>query len=155
MTDTVEARLKEAGLSVPEAAAPAANYVPVVRTGNLLFISGQIPLVNGEVTYKGKVGRDFTTEEAQACARLVGLNIIGQAKAALDGDLGRVRRVVKLGGFVNCTDDYTDQPKVINGASDLMVLAFGDAGRHARFAVGTNALPLGIAVEIDAVIEVD
>lgn len=151
---SIEQRLAEKNIVLPTVAAPAANYVPTVQSGNLLFVSGQIPMLNGQIQYQGKVGKDFTLEQAQACARLCGLNILAQTKAAL-GSLDRVKRVVKLGGFVNCVDGYADQPKVINGASDLMVEVFGDAGRHARFAVGTNALPLNVAVEIDAILEIE
>lgn len=153
MTGTIDQRLVEKGIILPTVAAPAANYVPAVISGNLLFVSGQVPMLNGQLQYVGKVGKDYSLEEAQACARLVGLNILAQAKAAL-GSLDRVRRVVKLGGFVNCSDGYADQPKVVNGASDLMVEVFGDMGRHARFAVGTNALPMNVAVEIDAIFEI-
>ncbi len=155
MTGTIEARLAELNIELPEAAAPAANYVPWVVSGNLVFIAGQVPFWNGELRYVGKVGSDLDVEEAVAAARIVGLNIIAQAKAAAGGDLDRVSRIVKLGGFVNCVDGFTQQPAVINGASDLMVEVFGDKGRHARFAVGSNALPLGVAVEIDAVVELD
>ncbi|WP_373084453.1 RidA family protein [Sneathiella sp.] len=154
MAGKIEARLAELGIDVPAAAAPAANYVPYVVTGNLVFISGQVPFVDGKITYQGKVGTDFTTEEGIDCARVCALNIIAQVKAACGGDLDRVVRCVKLGGFVNCIDGFGDQPKVINGASDLMVDVFEAKGRHARFAVGTNALPLNVAVEIDAVFEI-
>ncbi|MCF8467198.1 MAG: RidA family protein [Sneathiella sp.] len=155
MAGKIDTRLKELGINVPQAAAPAANYVPYVQSGNLVFISGQVPFVDGKLTYQGKVGADFTTEEGIACARVCALNIIAQVKAACGGDLDRVVRCVKLGGFVNCTDGFGEQPKVINGASDLMVEVFGDKGRHARFAVGTNALPMNVAVEIDAVFEIN
>ena len=150
---SIEKKLAEKGITLPTVAAPAANYVPAVVSGKILFISGQVPVLDGKLQYIGKVGKEFNLEEAQACARLVGLNILAQAKAAL-GSLDRVKRVVKLGGFVNCIDGFADQPKVINGASDLMVEVFGDAGRHARFAVGTNALPMNVAVEIDATMEI-
>ncbi len=152
---TIEARLSALGLTLPEAATPAANYVPYVQTGNLVVVSGQITLENGELKYVGRVGQDFTTEEAYAAAKLCGLNLIAQVKAACDGDLNRVKRVVRLGGFVNCTDDFTEQPKVINGASDLMAEVFGDAGKHARAAVGVNTLPLGVAVEVEGMFEVE
>ena len=152
---TIEARLSALGLTLPEAAAPAANYVPYVQTGNLVVVSGQITMENGELKYVGRVGQDFTTEEAYAAAKLCGLNLIAQVKAACGGDLDRVKRVVRLGGFVNCTDDFNDQPKVINGASDLMAEVFGDAGKHARAAVGVNTLPLGVAVEVEGMFEVE
>lgn len=153
MAGQIEQRLQQLGITLPSAAAPAANYVPFVQSGNLLFVSGQIPFWNGELKWIGKVGKEFDVAEAQQAARLVCLNIIAQAKAAL-GALDRVRRCVKLGGFVNCVDGFEQQPQVINGASDLMVEVFGDLGRHARFAVGVNALPKNVAVEIDALFEV-
>ena len=154
MAGTVDGRLKELGIEIPTPAAPAANYIPFVKSGNLVFVSGQIPLVAGKIEGIGKVGQDLTTEQAKAIARICAINLIAQAKAACGGDLDKVARVVKLGGFVNCVDGYTEQPEVVNGASDLMVEVFGDNGRHARFAVGTNALPRGVAVEVEAVFEV-
>jgi len=154
MAGTVDGRLKELGIEIPTPAAPAANYIPFVKSGNLVFVSGQIPLVAGKIEGVGKVGKDLTTEQAKAIARICAINLIAQAKAACDGDLDRMVRVVKVGGFVNCIDGYTEQPEVINGASDLMVAAFGDNGRHSRFAVGTNALPRGVAVEVEAVFEI-
>ena len=153
MAGNIDARLAELGIELPEAAAPVANYVPVVRTGDLAFVSGQVTVWNGEFRYIGKVGDVFSVEDGQAAARLCGLNIIAQIRAALDGDLDRVRRVVKLGIFVNSASDFTQQPQVANGVSDLMVEVFGDQGKHARFAVGVNVLPLDVAVEVDAVIE--
>jgi enamine deaminase RidA (YjgF/YER057c/UK114 family) len=155
MTGKIDARLKELGIELPPPATPAANYVPTVRTGNLVYVAGQVPMVDGRFLYQGKVGRDFTVEEAQACARLVAINIIAQLKAACEGDLDRVRRAVKLNGFVNCVPDFGEQPHVINGASELMIQVFGELGRHARSAVGTPGLPFGVAVEIDGVFEVD
>lgn len=154
MAGRIDQRLAELKIELPQAAAPVANYVPAVTAGNLVFISGQVTVWNGEFKYVGKLGRDFSVEEGQAAARLCGLNILAQLKAALNGDLDRVTRCVKLGVFVNSADDFTDQPKVANGVSDLMVEVLGDAGKHARFAVGTNALPLNVAVEVDAVFEV-
>ena len=154
MTGRIDARLTELNVSLPAASVPAANYVPVVIAGNLAFVSGQVPVLQGEFKYLGKVGVDLTIEQGQQAARLCALNIIAQLKLALGGDLDRVRRCVKVGGFVNCESGFGDQPKVINGASDLFVSVFGDAGRHARFAVGTNALPFNVAVEVDAVFEV-
>lgn len=154
MAGRIDQRLAELKIELPQAAAPVANYVPAVTSGNLVFISGQVTVWNGEFKYVGKLGRDFSVEEGQAAARLCGLNILAQLKAALNGDLDRVTRCVKLGVFVNSADDFTDQPKVANGVSDLMVEVLGDAGKHARFAVGTNALPLNVAVEVDAVFEV-
>lgn len=155
MAGTVDGRLKDLGIEIPTPAAPAANYIPFVKSGNLVFVSGQIPLVAGKIEGVGKVGKDFTTEQAKAIARICAINLIAQAKAACGGDLDRVARVVKVGGFVNCVDGYTEQPEVVNGASDLMVAVFGDKGRHSRFAVGTNALPRGVAVEVEAVFEVE
>lgn len=147
-------RLAELGLEIPSPASPVANYVPYVVSGNMLYISGQVSAAANGVQ-KGKLGADLTIEQGAAAARICAINLIAQMKAALAGDLDRVRRIVKLTGFVNCTPDFTDQPKVINGASDLMVDVFGDAGRHARAAVGAPNLPLGAAVEIDAVVEIN
>ncbi|MFC5739756.1 RidA family protein [Sinirhodobacter huangdaonensis] len=148
----IETRLAELGLELPPAPAPAANYVPFVRTGNQLFVSGQISSDAAGLII-GRLGADLGIEEGAAAARRCGLALIAQARAAL-GDLDRVTRVVKLVGFVNSTPDFTDQPKVVNGASDLMVEVFGEAGRHARSAVAAPSLPLGVAVEIEAIFEV-
>ncbi len=153
MAGKIEARLAELGIELPEASAPAANYVPYTISGNTLFISGQVTFWNGELRYLGKLGDTISVEDGYQAARLCGLNLIAQMRAAAGGDLGRVARVLKLGGFVNSTPDFTDQPKIINGASDLMVEVFGDAGRHARFAVSAASLPLGVSVEVDAVVE--
>ncbi len=148
----IAARLDALGIRLPEPAAPVANYVPFVRSGDLLHISGQISVgPDGLVT--GVVGKDMTLEEAQAAARLCAINLIAQMKAACAGDLSKVRQVVKLGGFVNADPSFTDIPKVINGTSDLIGEVFGEAGRHARSAVGVAVLPLGAAVEVDAVVE--
>jgi enamine deaminase RidA (YjgF/YER057c/UK114 family) len=154
MAGEIDARLAELGIEVPEAAAPVANYVGYVQSGNLIFVSGQVTLVGGEFKFQGKVGAEFSVEEGQEAARICAINIIAQLKAACGGDLDRVQRIVKLGGFVNSTPDFTDQPKVINGASDLMVAVFGDAGKHTRAAVSAGSLPLGVAVEIDAIAEI-
>jgi len=154
MGGRIDRHLAERKIDLPQAAVPVANYVPAVVVGNLAFISGQVTVWNGEFRYLGKLGREYTVEQGQAAARLAGLNVVAQLKAALEGDLDRVRRCVKLGVFVNSTDDSADQPKVANGVSDLLVEIFGDAGRHARFAVGVNVLPLNVAVEVDAVFEV-
>ncbi|MFQ5783819.1 MAG: RidA family protein [Alphaproteobacteria bacterium] len=154
MAGTIDARLAELGIELPNAAAPAANYVPYTITGNQVFVSGQVTVWNGEFKYIGRLGADLTVDDGYQAARLCALNIIAQLKAACGGDLDRVTRCVKLGGFVNSTPDFTDQPKVVNGASDLMVEVFADKGRHARFAVGAPTLPLGIAVEVDAVFEI-
>ena len=152
MSGKIESRLKQLGIALPAAAAPAANYVPFAITGNQLWVAGQITFWDGKLKYLGKVGADLSLEDGAAAARVCGLNIIAQAKAAL-GDLDRVVRIVKLNGFVNAPADFTDHPKVINGASDLLVEVFGDAGRHARVAVGVSNLPLNSAVEVDAVME--
>lgn len=154
MAGKIDARLAELGIELPTASAPAANYVPFVRAGDLLFVSGQVTAWNGEIKFIGTVGSDFTVDEGYQAARICGLNLLAQARAALDGDLDRLARVVKLGGFVQAAPGFTDHPKVINGASDLMVEVLGDAGRHARFAVGAASLPLGVAVEVDGVFEV-
>jgi enamine deaminase RidA (YjgF/YER057c/UK114 family) len=152
---SIDAKLNELGLVLPTPSATVANYIPYSISGNLVFISGQLPMRNGEVVFKGKVGVDFSTEQAQDAARLCGLNIVTQLKVALNGDWSRLVKCVRLGGFVNCTPDYTDQPKVINGASDLMVDILGaDIGRHTRAAVGVNALPLGSVTEVEAIFEI-
>lgn len=149
----IDTRLAELNLILPEPVAPVANYVPFVVSGNLVFISGQVSIgPNGLIT--GKVGSALTVEDGIDAAHACGVNLISQLKAACEGDLDRVRRVVKLGGFVNCEGDFTDQPKVINGTSDLMVAVFGDTGRHARAAVGAPSLPLDAAVEVDGVFEI-
>lgn len=148
----VENRLAALGVSLPQPVAPVANYVPSVSAGNLLYISGQVSIdENGGV--KGVVGQDVSLEQAQEAAKLCGINLIAQMRAAV-GDLDRIRRVVKLSGFVQAGPDFYDIPKVLNGCSDLMVAAFGEAGRHARAAVGVYRLPLNYAVEVDAVVEV-
>jgi enamine deaminase RidA (YjgF/YER057c/UK114 family) len=154
MAGEIDARLEELGIALPEPAAPVANYVAYVRTGNLVFVSGQVPIEGGQFKYVGKLGADVSLEAGQAAARLCGINIIAQLKRALDGDLDRVVRVVKLGGFVNSAPDFAQQPQVINGVSDLMVEVFGDKGRHARAAVSAGSLPAGVSVEVDAVVEV-
>lgn len=154
MASRIEARLAELGILLPQAGAPAANYVPFVRTGDLLFVSGQVCALSGKLSHVGKLGKDFSVEEGQKAARICGLNLLAHLKNALDGDLDRVVRCVRLGGFVNGTADFIDQPKVINGCSDLMVEVFGEAGRHARTAVGTNALPFDVAVEVEGCFEV-
>jgi enamine deaminase RidA (YjgF/YER057c/UK114 family) len=150
----IEARLKELGIELPLPPAPAANYAPFVKIGTLVYISGQLPLWKGEVKYVGKVGPEFTIEEGQEAARVCAYNILALLKVACEGDLNRIQRCIRLGGFVNCLDGFKDQPKVVNGASDLMVNLFGERGRHARAAVGVNSLPLGSAVEIEALFEV-
>lgn len=153
MSNAIETRLAELGLILPEAPAPAANYVPYVISGNLVFVSGQISMTS-EGLITGKVGADLTVEEGAAAAKTCALSLLAQAKAACGGDLGRLKRVVKLTGFVNSTPEFTDQPKVINGASDALVEILGDAGRHSRSAVSAGALPLGVAVEIEGIFEI-
>ena len=153
MPSVYETRLQELGITLADAPAPAANYVPFVQTGNLVYISGQIS-VGPDGLATGKLGLDTDVEAGAAAARLCAVNLITQLRNACGGDLDRLVRVVKLNGFVNCTQDFTDQPKVINGASDLMVEVFGEAGRHARAAVGAPSLPLGVAVEIEGIFEI-
>jgi enamine deaminase RidA (YjgF/YER057c/UK114 family) len=148
-----EARLKALGLELPTPPRPMANYVTAVRSGSLLFLSGHGPLREGRALYQGTVGRDLTIEQGREAARLTGLNVLASVRDAL-GSLDRVRRVVKVLGMVRCPDDFVDHPQVINGFSDLMVEVFGDAGRHARSAVGIGSLPLGIAVEIEMILEI-
>lgn len=153
MTGTIEARLAELGIELPAAPNPVANYVPYVVSGNLLLISGQISKAADGTVVTGTLGRDVSIEAGQAAARLCALNILAQAKAAL-GNLNRVGQVLRLTGFVNATPEFTDHPKIVNGASDLMVEVLGDKGRHTRAAVGVSSLPLGSAVEVDAIIAI-
>ena len=148
-----EENIKSLGLNIPELPKALANYVPYKIVGNTIYISGQAPAQNGEIVYKGKVGADITVEDGIEAAKLCEINIIAAVKAGLDGNWDKLDSFVKLTGYVNCKDNFTDQPKVINGASDMLVDIFGEQGRHARVAVGSNALPLGIAVEIDALIQ--
>jgi len=153
----VEKKLAELGLSLPPSPTPVANYIPAVRSGNLLFVSGHGPSLvkDGKIEYiRGKLGRDLTVEQGYEAAKQVMLNILRSMKGAI-GDLDKVRRIVKVLGFVNCTEDFPDQPKVINGASDLLVALYGERGRHARSAVGMQQLPFGIAVEIEMVVEIE
>jgi len=152
----IEQKIADLGLTLPEPSAPVANYVPFVISGNLVFISGQISKV-GDNAIGGRLGEALTVERGQQAARLSALNLLAQMKAACGGDLSRVKRVVKLGGFVQALPTATaaDIPKIINGCSDIMVSVFGDAGRHARFAVSAPSLPLDVAVEIDAIIEIE
>ncbi|MDE2229278.1 MAG: RidA family protein [Alphaproteobacteria bacterium] len=153
MAGRIDARLQELKIELPDAAAPVANYVPFVRTGDLLFVSGQICQWNNKRRFVGRVGAGISLESAQQAARLCGLNILAQARAAVS-DLDRVRRCVRINGFVNSAPDFVQQPQVINGCSDLFVEVLGDAGRHSRIAVGVASLPGGAAVEIDAIFEV-
>jgi enamine deaminase RidA (YjgF/YER057c/UK114 family) len=148
-----EDKLKELNLELPESRAPVGSYLASKIVGNLLYISGQISIsANGELI-KGKVGKELKTEDGYEAAKRCGLNIISQAKKACNGDLSRIKSCVKLTGFVNSTEDFTEQPKVINGASDLLVSVFGESGMHTRAAVSTNSLPLGVSVEVDAIFE--
>ena len=154
MAGRIDARLKELGIGLPAPAKPVANYVPFVRTGSLVAISGQVPIENGEIKWKGRVGKDLALEDARKAARLCAINLLCQLREACHGDLDRVTRCVRLGVFVASADGFTDQPKVANGASDLMVEVFGEAGKHARTAIATNVLPLNCAVEVDALFEI-
>ena len=148
-------KIKELDINLPEAKAPVGNYVATKIVGKLLFISGQISIDEKGELIKGKVGKDFDTDQAYQAAKRCGLSIISQAKNACDGDLSKIKSCIKLTGFVNSIDNFTDQPKVINGASDLMVSIFGEVGMHTRAAVSTNSLPLGVAIEIDAIFELN
>ncbi len=154
MSGVIEARLAELGIELPEAPTPVANYQPYVVSGNWVFLSGQVTIWNGEMLYKGRIGDDLTVEEGTAAARMCALNLIAQVRAACDGDLDRVKQVVRLGAFVNCVDGFVDHPKVVNGASDLMAEVFGDAGKCTRTNAGAS-LPVGFAVEIDGIFEIE
>ena len=154
MAGQIETRLEELGIVLPDAPAPVANYVPYVVHGGLVFVSGQIPFVDGEISYVGTVGDDLSLEDGQGAARVCALNVLAQVHAACEGDLDRVSHCVRLGGFVNGAADFKHHPQVMNGASDLMVEIFGDKGRHARFAVGAGNLPAGVAVEVEGVFEI-
>ncbi len=151
----IDDRLSELGIAVPAAAAPVANYLGYVQTGNLVFTAGQVPVKDGEFLYQGVVGKDVSIEDATAAARLCAINLISQVKAACNGDLDRVVRVVKLVGFVNGVAEFEGAPAVINGASDLMVEVFGDKGKHARSAVGAGSLPFNVSVEVEGIFEID
>ena len=155
MPNIIDQRLKELNIELDDASVPAGSYVPYVITNNLVFISGQLPFINGQLTIKGKVGDNVSLDDAvkmsEACAKA----LLSQLKAACNGNLDKVNKVVKLGGFVASAPNFTDQPKVINGASDLIVNIFGDKGKHSRFAVGVAALPLDVPVEIDGIFEIE
>lgn len=151
----IDKKLHELGIVLPIPAKPVANYVPWVKTGNLVFISGQGAVRDGKIEFTGKVGDSLSLEDAIASARLTAINVIAHLRDACGGDLDRVKRIVKLLGFVNCTPNFGDHPKVINGASDLMVEVFGEKGRHARSAVGAPALPFGLSVEVEAIAEIE
>ena len=147
--------LEKLGLKLPDAKAPVGNYVATKITGKMLFVSGQISINEKGELIKGKVGKDLSVDDGYKAAERCGLSIISQAKVACNGDLSKIKSCIKLTGFVNSTDDFTDQPKVINGASDLIATVFGDAGMHTRAAVSTNSLPLGVSVEVDAIFELN
>ena len=155
MSTDINKRLEELNIKIDDPSSPAGSYVPYVISNNLVFISGQLPFINGELTIRGKIGDNVSVEEgiemAEACAKA----LLSQLKAACNGDLNKVKRVVKLGGFVACTPSFTDQPKIINGASDLFVKIFEENGKHARFAVGALALPRDVPVEIEGIFEID
>ena len=150
----IEERLRELAIELPEASTPGANYVPAVRSGHLLFLTGQLSQWNGERRFIGKLGREFDVAAGQQAARLCALNLIAHLRRALDGDLDRVVRCVRIAGYVNSVPDFTAQSQVVNGASDLFVAVFGEAGRHTRMAVGVSALPYDVAVEVEGVFEV-
>jgi enamine deaminase RidA (YjgF/YER057c/UK114 family) len=154
MIGRIEARLRDLGIELPGAGAPVANYLPFTRYRGLLFIAGQLPRCDGEIRFAGTLGRDLSVEDGRKAARLCALNVLAHLRAALEGDLDGVRRCVRVGGFVDSAPGFTDHPRVIDGASDLIVEVFGDAGRHARTAVGVSALPLRSAVEVEAIFEV-
>ena len=150
-----EENIKNEKFKLPEAASPVGSYVATKIVGNLLYVSGQVSINSNGELIKGKVGKDLTTDEAYKAAERCGMSIVAQAKKACAGDLSKIKSCIKLTGFVNSTDDYTEQPKVINGASDLIASIFGDAGMHTRAAVSTNSLPLGVSVEVDAIFELN
>lgn len=151
----INKRLAELGIVLPKPAQPVATYVPWVRTGNLVYISGQGAVRDGKIEYTGRVGETLSVEDAVASARLTAINVVAHLRDACGGDLDRVKRIVKLLGFVNCTPTFGEQPKVINGASDLMVEVFGEKGRHARSAVGAPSLPFNLSVEVEAIAEIE
>lgn len=150
----IEKKLKDMGIELPQATLPAANYVPVTISGNMLIVSGQLPMKDGKPQFVGKVGREISIEEGMECAKLCGIHILSQTKLALGGDLDRISRLLRLGVFVNSPDEFTDHPKVANGVSNFMVELLGDAGKHARAAVGMSGLPFGVAVEVEALFEI-
>jgi enamine deaminase RidA (YjgF/YER057c/UK114 family) len=153
MAGRIKARIAELGISLPSGAAPVANYVPYVISGNLVFVSGQVTVGPNGLEYVGIVGKDFDVEQGRKAARLCALNIIGQLDKATSGDLDRIKRIVKVTGFVNAVPGFDKHPEVVNGASDLLVEVFGDAGKHARAAVGAGSLPRNVAVEVEAIAE--
>ena len=149
-----EENIKQLGITIPDTPNALANYVPFKVSDSIVYVSGQAPVKNGELIYKGKVGEDITIDEGIKAAELCCVNIISVLKKCINGDWNRLDSFLKLGGFVNCNNNFYDQPKIINGASDLLVKIFGEQGKHARFAVGSNSLPLNISVEIDAIIKI-
>lgn len=151
--DNLESRLKAIGLSLPQAAAPAANYVPYVVTGNLVIVAGQIPFLNGEKGHFGKLGKDMSIEDAQKAAQACALNVLAQVNEAVGGDWSKIKRCVRVGGFVNCTPEFDQMSQVLNAASDIFVGVLGENGRHARTSVGVASLPFGVAVEVEAIFE--
>jgi enamine deaminase RidA (YjgF/YER057c/UK114 family) len=153
MPNTIDARLASLGIHIPAQAQAAGNYIGAVVVHDLVFLSGQVPVENGVRRFIGKLGRDLSVDQGQQAARLAAMNMLAHLKAACDGDLGRVARCVRLTGYVNATEDFLDHPKVVNGASDLVVQVFGEAGKHARSAVGMGSLPSGVAVEIEGIFQ--
>jgi enamine deaminase RidA (YjgF/YER057c/UK114 family) len=151
MANKIEQRLAELGITLPAPGSPAGSYVPYVIVGDIVYMSGQVTRVDGKMKYAGKVGKDLTVEQGEAAARTCALNLLSQLKVACEGDLDRVARCVRLSGYVNCGPDFVEQPKVINGASDLMMDVFGERGKHARTAVGVASLPLDSATEVEAI----
>ena len=149
-----EENIKQLGIEIPNMPSALANYVPFKISDNIVYVSGQAPVKNGDLIYKGKVGVDLSINDGIKAAELCCINIISALRTSISGDWNRLDSFLKLGGFVNCNNDFYDQPKIINGASDLLVNIFGDQGKHARFAVGSNALPMNISVEIDAMIKI-
>ncbi len=150
----IDARLAELGIVLPRLAPPAGAYVPHIVVGEVLFVSGQLPMLDGKIKYAGRIGDEVSLEQGYAAARLCALNLLAHVRDACEGTLSRVKRVVKLGGFVLCTSEFTQHPQVVNGASDLMMEIFGETGRHTRIAVGAPALPLGAAVEVDGIFQI-
>ncbi len=155
MQNAIDHKLKSMNIELPQSVMPVANYAPYTISGNLVFLSGALPMKDGKPQDIGKVGKDFTIEQAQATARLCGIHLLSHLRAACAGDLGRVKKCVRLGIFVNSAPGFTDQSKVANGVSDLMVELFGEAGKHARFAVGASELPFGVAVEVDGMFVIE
>jgi enamine deaminase RidA (YjgF/YER057c/UK114 family) len=153
--NSIDEKLKTLGIVLPIPMKPVGNYVPWVKSGNMVYISGQGAVVEGKVQYPGKLGDTVSLEVGTQSARLTGINVLAQLREAVEGDLSKVKRIVKLVGFVACTPEFTDQPKVINGASDLMAEVFGEKGRHARSAVGVSSLPMNLSVEIEAIVEIE